>query len=242
MHRFERRSEEPNLLDAEGAPVQRRAAVVPHGESGAPKLAEGLPAAALVVPPEVRLALERVVEQLDVALPDANSRVLLVTGAQRGDGASTIACWLLSLLAASNREGDLVYVDAASHTGAIAAPVAVPDSNAGGTGRAVLQARPTAVPRLFALKAREGSASRHVSPHVLVELLAKLRKRFAWVVIDAAPPAVSPLSVFLSQHVDGVLVVLRMDRTDRLYAQSTIDLIRHNGGKMIGAVLNNCRS
>jgi Mrp family chromosome partitioning ATPase len=47
--------------------------------------------------------------------------------------------------------------------------------------------------------------------------------------------------VFLGQMADAAILVLEADRTDREHAKSTADLIRRNGGRLVGAVLNKRR-
>jgi succinoglycan biosynthesis transport protein ExoP len=220
-------------------PPNRSIEVPPYanGDASTSVASMGRPAPAL--PPDVRLALERIVEQIDYELPDVANRVIVVIGSQPGDGASTVAWWLLALLAAI-REGDMLYLDGAT----LAGPAASAEPGAAGSDTVGIaaRARASAVPRVFALTGPMAHTGKQPSRNELAAAVAELRARFAYVVIDAAPPALSPLSLVIAQQADGVLLVLEANGTDREHAQDTVDLIRRSGGRLLGAVLNKSRA
>jgi len=185
-----------------------------------------------VVPDVARGALQRIIEQLDIDLVEVQHRIILVTGSQTGDGASTITRWLQSLLA-STREGDLLCVNASMQTEPEDGGIAV---DARELSR---QVRPTAIPRVYVLDLPDPSSGRGPSLNDIGHALAELRERFTWIIIDSPPPSCfSPRSAFLVQQADGVLIVLEANRTDREQAQITVDLVRQNGGRVIGALFN----
>jgi Mrp family chromosome partitioning ATPase len=187
-------------------------------------------------PGAARGALSRIVEQIDVDLANVPHRVVLVTAPQKGDGASTVAWWLVSYLASTHR-GKLLYVDASMQGGAASADQPTP-ADAGSAGL-VQQVRSTGVRDIDTLELRETAAGRGPALHDVADALAQLREEYAWIVIDAPPPSCfSPRSVFLVQHADGVFLVLEANRTDRDQALETVDLIRRSGGRVIGALLN----
>lgn len=184
-------------------------------------------------PAEALAALRRLVEKIDVDLPHVPQRIVLVTGVHRGAGASSVAGWLLSLLAATH-QGDVLYVDAATRSSAPAEPREGPAGEA-----QMVPVRRSQSPRVFALD--PATLGRRVDPHELAALLGELRQRFAWVVIDAAPPAASPLSLLLGQKADAVVLVVEAERTEREAMRQAAELIRGHGGRLVGALLNKRR-
>jgi succinoglycan biosynthesis transport protein ExoP len=72
-------------------------------------------------------------------------------------------------------------------------------------------------------------------------LLATLRERFAWVIIDSPPVlAVSDASE-LASMVDGVLLIVRANTTPIEAVQITRDRLESVGARMLGVVLNDVR-
>lgn len=212
--------------------------VVPLGER--PGAAQPTP----LPPPEVRAALRRVIEQLDVKLGASRQVMLTVTGTDLGDGATTIAWWLACLLASSGA-GNLLYVDASLQ--ADPGPGGVTElrfAQAAQAGDDLTRlVRPTPVAGVASLALRSvTSGTRPLHAAELVGALTKLRAHHHWIIVDAAPPADSPVSVLLAQASDGVLLVLEASRTDRQQAQATVDLLVRSGAQMIGAVLNKARA
>jgi len=191
-------------------------------------------------PAAARGALDRIVEQIDVDLANIANRVVLVTAPERGDGASTVARWLVSYLS-STHGGKLLYVDASLQSGPAFADQATPADV--GSARLIRQVRPTGVHDIHALELRETDSGRGPALHDIAEALAQLREEYAWIVVDAPPPSCfSPRSVFLAQHADGVFIVLQANRSDRDQVRETVDLIRRSGGRVIGALLNKTRA
>ncbi len=192
-------------------------------------------------PAIARGTLERIIEQIDVDLSEVQQRVILVTAPQQGDGATTVAWWLLSLLATS-RQGDVLYFDAsmqAGETPTVDAKTSEMEEPADGVPRVV----PTEAAGIYSLEALDSNSGRGPALQSIARTLAQLRERFSWIVIDAPPPSCfSPRSVFLVQHADAILLVLAAGRTDRNQAIDTVELIRRSGGRVIGALLNKTQS
>lgn len=192
-------------------------------------------------PAIARGTLERIIEQIDVDLSEVQHRVILVTAPQRGDGATTVTWWLLSLLA-TTRQGDVLYFDASMQPGETPA-VDAQTTETEGSGDRIPRVFPTEAAGIYSLEALDSSAGRGPALQDIARALAQLRERFSWIVIDAPPPSCfSPRSVFLVQHADAILLVLAASRTDRNQAIDTVELIRRSGGRVIGALLNKTQS
>lgn len=183
-----------------------------------------------------RLAL-RVSEQLP---PAAMGRVLVVTSARPGEGKSVIARALAKRLALQGR-GDVLLVDAS------------PDAPAGhGGDRArgrpgffdilrdaevmaeVVASRDT--PRLQSLGVGfDPEASLLYHDAAVAELMAKVRERYDWTVIDAG--CLQHIGS-LGANSDAVLLVVDAQSTRREVIQGTLDAARLPAHHVLGAVLN----
>jgi polysaccharide biosynthesis transport protein len=70
------------------------------------------------------------------------------------------------------------------------------------------------------------------------DLLAQLRSKYRFVVIDAPPVAsVSDIQI-IALHVDGVLFVVRSGSTSRHIVHRSCRMLRQTGARLLGAVLN----
>lgn len=74
----------------------------------------------------------------------------------------------------------------------------------------------------------------------MAKILEELKKRADIVIVDAPPFHLADASV-LSARVDGVLVVVRPNRTQATAAMAMLDLLHRAGARVIGVVLNRTR-
>lgn len=70
----------------------------------------------------------------------------------------------------------------------------------------------------------------------LVELLASLRERYRYIVIDCPPVLLCPEPITLSSLVDGTLLVVRAWKADKRLVNEAIDIIGRN--QIMGLVMN----
>jgi Mrp family chromosome partitioning ATPase len=70
------------------------------------------------------------------------------------------------------------------------------------------------------------------------ELLAKLRMRFAYIVMDVSPILSFSEGIQFSRKVDGVVLVVRSGHTKRELARRAVELLDDAGAKVLGTVLN----
>jgi len=72
-------------------------------------------------------------------------------------------------------------------------------------------------------------------------LLATLRQRYESIVIDSPPMlAVTDASV-LGQKTDGVILVVRAEKTERDAINLAIQQLRHVGARILGVVVNDAK-
>ncbi len=101
-------------------------------------------------------------------------------------------------------------------------------------------ARPTSVPNLTFIGAG------HIPPNpveLLVspryqELIADLKRRYDWVIIDAPPVMPVTDAAVVANTAGGVIFVVGAEMTPRQNAAAAVDQLRGAGAKFIGAVLN----
>jgi Mrp family chromosome partitioning ATPase len=70
------------------------------------------------------------------------------------------------------------------------------------------------------------------------EILKELEERFDLVVFDSPPVTAVPDASVLSTKVDGTLLVIEAERTERDAARHAVDQLRRAGGNLIGFILN----
>ena len=77
-----------------------------------------------------------------------------------------------------------------------------------------------------------------LSSHLIREVIAELRLRFKFIVIDSPPVMAATDAVILSVVTDGVLVVVRSGETPKEAFTRTCDLLKAVKSRLLGVVLN----
>ena len=77
-----------------------------------------------------------------------------------------------------------------------------------------------------------------LSSYRLAEMVAELRRRFKFVVVDSPPIMAATDAVILSVIVDGVIVVVRSGETPKEAFTRTRDLLTSVKAHVLGVVLN----
>jgi Mrp family chromosome partitioning ATPase len=70
------------------------------------------------------------------------------------------------------------------------------------------------------------------------EVMATLRKRYDWVLVDAPPILAMADTPVLCPFVDGIILVVWAENCSRPALQRAIDQVSRVGGKLTGVVLN----
>jgi capsular exopolysaccharide synthesis family protein len=200
----------------------------------------GIPAAAV----EDYAALA---SRIELTLTNEVRRTIVVGGAGRGNGATTVAVGLSAALAVTMRapvllvDGNLRHPTLHTKFHVQRAP-GLTEVIRDGAGL-VHVAHATAVPRLTLLTA----GSEVKSPQSFYQLpafreqLSSWTRDHAYIIFDSAPfgPVADPLS--LGQAVSGAVLVVEAARTVREVAAETAEEMRRAGIRVLGAVLNRRR-
>lgn len=81
-----------------------------------------------------------------------------------------------------------------------------------------------------------------LSSRRFAKLIARLRTKYAYIVIDTPPLSAFVDGAVVSQNVDGMLLVVRQDFVRREEVLSAYEQLRKAGANVIGTVLNYCRA
>ena len=167
---------------------------------------------------------------LESAFSHQNTRVVLFTSSQGGEGTSTVARRFAALIAA--QVGRRVLL-ADFHAGRpqlsqwMEQEIAHP-----GPGAVELSVLP------LPLEARARGA---FAAHLASPLLAALGGAFDWVVLDGPPVLGAPETVELAALADGVVMVVQSGTAKRPVVSRAAGLLRSGGARVLGTVLNRRR-
>ena len=173
---------------------------------------------------------------LENALADRVTRAVMFVSAQGGEGTSTVALQFAQTLAHSDAR--VLFVDAHA-----ARPVCYADDS---QRYGVLDphiASPSLAsvmtPNLSAIPVTEEAVrSGIVSAPAIRAIIDAAVGTFDWVVIDGPPVVESPEAASLAVQVDGVVMVLHAGRVKRPVVSRAVEVLRKNGGRVLGTVLN----
>lgn len=195
----------------------------------------------LVIPPALKDLFMKLQAQINIALPDASSRVLVITGAEEGAGASTIAWWLATCLARTPGR-KVLFVD-----GKLQSPE-IGDTGVSDGFVDVLQGTATledsvvvlgsGAPDVLGVGHCERFASTNVGRGEVASTFDAMRGEFDYVVVDAPPAGTSPVGLLWAEAADGCLLVIESEKTQREVARTATDRLRQCGANVLGAVLN----
>jgi Mrp family chromosome partitioning ATPase len=189
---------------------------------------------------------QRILETVNVALPSSvNRRVLTLTSAVAGEGVSTVT-WTLAKALARDPSNRVLYVDA-NPEAPVSARLIAESPNEGLLsfllGRCNLEdtvrpARGFAAISVLASTPAEGVHAGSIMDVQVEKGLGLLRASFNYVLVDAAPPSVSPFTLLLARHSDGVILVTESGATPRDLVAGAVDQIRGSAQRFLGVALN----
>jgi capsular exopolysaccharide synthesis family protein len=182
-----------------------------------------------------------------LALPDAESRVVMFASAVAREGTSTVAREFATVLA-GRQEAETLLVDANLRAPSLHevfrttrdpglsdhvlgdVPLSECLRETGELHLSLLPAgRPViAPPRVFGDSRIRG-------------MLSELRRRFAYITIDASPLIGSPEGGQVSRLADCVVLVIRFGHTRRQLPERALELLEDAGAEVLGTVLNRRR-
>lgn len=173
---------------------------------------------------------------------DDPPRVLLMTCSVAGDGKSTTAVNLALALAQSGKtvalvDGDMRHPDL-HNLFRMDNSVGLSDVV---SGQEVLEdaLQPTEYPGLFVVTSGSPppNPAEILGSSAAVEVLADLRARFDYVIVDSSPLLDSTDAAILAADSDGVLMVCRADGTRRDQLDLAVRRLRNVGATILGVVL-----
>lgn len=169
-------------------------------------------------------------------------RTLLITSPLPGDGKSTVALNLASVLAEKGKR-NVLLIDADLHQRTLAATLGLPD----GPGLADCledNVDPVSILRrvdplgffLLSSGATDHNPAELLQTESLSRITKKLASLFDWVLIDTPPVVPLTDALLLSRHADASLVVVRADITPRDAVEEALSLLGRQ--HVLGIVLN----
>ena len=171
--------------------------------------------------------------RISLALAAQNPKVVLVTSALAGEGKSTAA----SLLAASSAQAGwrTVLVDCDSHQSDVRYGLA---DYLRGSARLEEIVKGSDVTRMYVIHAGGSIPVDRLMSERMRDLVASLRARFDYVVLDAPPllPVVDALA--LATVADKVILVVEWGKTPRAIVAEALKVLRPEAARVAGIVLN----
>jgi len=178
----------------------------------------------------------------------AAPRVIVVTGARRGDGATQIACALGLFGAAANEELRVALVDGNLRGPGVARAMGLPDSpglsdvlSGAATVESAMQGASLDNGHCLYVMAAGSRIARPLSllrSRQVKGIVGRLRDRYDHVIIDAADATSHPDAQILGALCDGALLVVRAGKTPRETAGEIKKRLDLAGVRCLGLVLN----
>ncbi len=170
-------------------------------------------------------------------------RSIVVSSAESGDGKSVTAVNVAGVLALSP-ESTVLLVDGDLHRSSLARYFDLPPTpglanildDQASLEESLVRIEP--FPNLFFLpggKSRRGPAD-ELNSHRWKELSAALKAQFSYCVVDAPPAGALADFDLIQAAVDGVVLVVRQDHTNRMLWMRSLDSVPED--KLIGVVMN----
>jgi capsular exopolysaccharide synthesis family protein len=189
-------------------------------------------------------AMESLRTSLLLGNPDHPPKVFLIVSSMPNEGKSTTALNLAATLA--KHEGNILLLEADLRRGKNARRVGISNLNGVSTilsGQATLDDAVHAVPDhpgLFMLPGGPVPPDPAVilSSRGMIDLVAKCRQRFDYVVIDSPPVLGLSDSLHLVQLVDAVILVVRESRSGKKAVRESVEILARSQKYVAGFVLN----
>ena len=191
----------------------------------------------------MRNAAGSLLANIEYSSVDRKIQVVVVTSAAPNEGKSTISLALAMAIGAKGKsclimEGDLRRRSLCSVLRAH--PKHGLHAVLRGDASLAAAVTPTAYKNLYFLDAEPGipNPEEILSSQRFSELLAALRTRYDFVVIDTTPVGAFPDALLASRAADGTIVVIREGSTDKRAAMLAVDQLRNSGAHLLGAAIN----
>lgn len=175
-------------------------------------------------------------------------QTVMLVSVDHGEGVTTTSIALATVLARAN-VGKIALIDANVRTPAFhdlftpsGSGKGLTDLLVNGTNSHDL-VQETKLPNLWVIQAgRPLRSPSHLYQGPIVDLLDQLRKDFRYILLDCPPAKDYADSSFLAPKVDGIVLVLRAERTKIEAAVKVKRQLEWAGGHVVGAVFNGKKS
>jgi succinoglycan biosynthesis transport protein ExoP len=175
---------------------------------------------------------------------DNPPRVVLVTSSRKGEGKTTLSSNLALTIAGTVKS--LVLIDSDLRRSAVHKHFGIANDAPGLveylTGMCTLDEviHKTSHAKLFVIPAgiKPPNPAELLGSKKMADLLDILREKFEFVLIDSPPILPVTDAVLLSRVVDGVIMVVRGQKTEQNIARDAKNKIAQVGGKILGVILN----
>jgi capsular exopolysaccharide synthesis family protein len=230
--------------DAEKAGLRSGSVLQPDPVISPPPSGRRSPKISLALHPSVEEEYQKLRGNLFARPGKDGLRTVMLVGSSHGEGVTTTCTILASVLARAG-VGEVVLIDANLRSPsyhdlftASGSTKGLTDLLTNGAGPKDL-VWPTSIPNLSVIIAgRPLQSPSHLYQGHIPELLVQLRKDFRYTILDCPPVKDYSDSSFLAPKVDGIVLVIRADRTRIETAIKTKRQLEWAGGHVIGAVLN----
>ena len=100
--------------------------------------------------------------------------------------------------------------------------------------------KPTDQPNLFVLTAGPlpPNPPALLARRAVPELLAELKARFEWILVDSPPLASVTDALLLARHADEVVMVVQHNKVDKKVVKRSVNALRKAAPNLLGVVLN----
>lgn len=201
--------------------------------------------------PERDLEMERLRQRILLELGPLTSATLVFSGAVEGEGATTMALLFARELARAEKKPVLLIdADLAGYPQSLSG--ALRHENAPRPGLTdLLEERATLASTLLATEqpylhflprgTEAGAPLDVIKPERVKRFFRELEQHYSFVVIDCSPLLLAPETGLLAGVTDGVVVVVRANRTRREIVQRALKVLQNGSCRVLGAVLNERR-
>ncbi len=194
------------------------------------------------IPEETLRYFKGIIGQIEIALPERQCRVLMLTSSLEKEGTTAVTT-ALGLVIASTMGRKTLLVDC----NPIHPDIGQIFGNAGmGLNEYIARIADktqtiyqTPLENLFVMPiGHKFTTLAAFGNPSLKGGIDMLREDFQYVLIDAAPLGIDPDMTLLCDKVDGVVLIIRHGKTRRETATRTKEMIERAGGRIIGVILN----
>jgi protein-tyrosine kinase len=191
--------------------------------------------------------LDNLRERLELELPRSGRRLFAISASTTGEGATTIGLHLARIIARSG-EGKVLLIDADTGsatrtlTRSIGPAHAKPGLKDLLAGRAELSkvVLSTDEPNLHFLPSGGSAAAgrESIAPERMRQFLDDMGRLYRMVIIDCPPILTNPESPMIGALTEGVVLVVKANRTRREVTQRAVMLLQSARCRVLGVVLN----